>query len=50
MKDEFVCPYTVIHFIFYIFFLREQVSLLAQRLASAPATDAGQLTSGPPKV
>ncbi|XP_023139493.2 histone-lysine N-methyltransferase 2D isoform X1 [Amphiprion ocellaris] len=28
---------------------RQQVSLLAQRLASAPGTDPGQLTSGPPK-
>ncbi|XP_044068115.1 histone-lysine N-methyltransferase 2D isoform X2 [Siniperca chuatsi] len=28
---------------------RQQVSLLAQRLASAPSTDPGQLTSGPPK-
>lgn len=28
---------------------RQQVSLLAQRLASAPGTDPGQLSSGPPK-
>nr|XP_040048792.1 histone-lysine N-methyltransferase 2D isoform X2 [Gasterosteus aculeatus aculeatus] len=28
---------------------RQQVSLLAQRLASAPGTDPGQLTPGPPK-
>ncbi|XP_068610398.1 histone-lysine N-methyltransferase 2D [Brachionichthys hirsutus] len=28
---------------------RQQVSLLAQRLASAPGTDPGQLASGPPK-
>ncbi|XP_036960673.1 histone-lysine N-methyltransferase 2D isoform X2 [Acanthopagrus latus] len=28
---------------------RQQVSLLAQRLASAPGTDQGQLASGPPK-
>ncbi|XP_074500471.1 histone-lysine N-methyltransferase 2D isoform X1 [Sebastes fasciatus] len=28
---------------------RQQVSLLAQRLASAPGTDPGQLTAGPPK-
>ncbi|XP_034445428.1 histone-lysine N-methyltransferase 2D isoform X4 [Hippoglossus hippoglossus] len=28
---------------------RQQVSLLAQRLASAPGTDPGQLISGPPK-
>lgn len=38
----------IIHFMF--FFYREQVSLLAQRLASAPGAEPSQLPSGPPKV